>query len=81
MSEIIITSEEKLVKVFRKVLKEHEAEKEALTPVKVYTINGAARITRLSHATIKKLVRNGIIKTTRDGKITEPELNNYLKNR
>ena len=45
----------------------------------VFTINQIAKRLKMAHATIKKLVTNGIIQTTRDGKITHSALNQYLK--
>jgi hypothetical protein len=81
MTELVITTEEKLISVFRKALKQHDMEKAKKLPMKVFSINAMAKITGQSHATIKKLVQCGIIKTTKDGKITEQEINNYLKDR
>lgn len=48
--------------------------------INLFTINEVSKKLKKAHATIKKLVQNGIIKTTRDGLITEIELNNYLQN-
>jgi hypothetical protein len=78
MSEIILTTEERLTSLFKNVLKEHEQEKMKLRPSKLYTINQVAKMTHMSHATIKKKVMEGVIKSTPDGLITEQALNDYL---
>jgi len=79
MSAVIFTTEEELKNVFRDVLIEHENKKIKGQPPKLYTINKVAKMTHMSHATIKKKVMEGVIKSTTDGLITEQALNEYLK--
>lgn len=80
MSEIILTTKEELIKELKKVLLEVEEEKLARKPPKVYSVNHVAKTLGLAHATVKKLVSQGIIRTTKSGLISEIEINNYLKN-
>lgn len=46
---------------------------------KLYTINEVRKRLGKAHTTIKNLVKNGYIKTTKDGLITEAALNEYLQ--
>jgi len=78
VSEIILTTKEELKQELRSVLLEFEKEKLAKEPPKVYSINQVAKKLGLAHATVKKLVLNQVIKTTKSGLITEREINNYL---
>jgi hypothetical protein len=48
---------------------------------KLYSINGIAKLTGKSHRTIKKLVGQGVIKSTKNGLITEEAINDYLLNK
>ncbi len=44
-----------------------------------YSINQVAKRLRMAHATVKKLVANGTIRSTLNGRITEDAINEYLK--
>lgn len=46
----------------------------------LYTINEVAKRLRRGHSTIKKLVAQGILRTTPDGMISEKAINDYLSN-
>lgn len=60
---------------------EHEnAKREKVKNEKLYTVNQVAKRFRKAHATIKKLVISGQIKTTSNGLITEDAINEYLRN-
>lgn len=59
-------------------LSEHDQEKVNKDEMRLFTINQVAKRLKKSHATISKLVKDGLIKTTKSGLITETELNNYL---
>lgn len=80
MNGIILTTDEKLKELLYDVLAEHEQSKAKTAPTKLYTINKVAKMTKTAHATIKKKIMAGLIKTTADGLITEEALNEYLKN-
>jgi excisionase family DNA binding protein len=47
---------------------------------KTYTVNQIAKRLGVSHATITKRIREELIHTTTDGRITEAEVENYLRN-
>jgi len=57
-----------------------EKEKERLQRETLYTINQVAHKLGRAHATIKKLVAEGVIKATPDGMISEKSVNDYLMN-
>ncbi len=80
MSGIIITTKEELSNTLEAVLIKFEKEKAFQSPPKLYTINQIAKMLGKAHATIKKLVESGIIKSTKDGLITEIAINEYLNN-
>lgn len=49
---------------------------------KLYSINSIAKRLGVSHTTVKKLVFQGVIKATKDGKfISEESINEYLRNK
>jgi len=55
--------------------------KTAFIDNKAYTVNELVQAKTIGgYVKIKSLIRSGLIKTTKDGKITQTELNNYLKN-
>ncbi len=77
--ELIIVSPKTIKAIILKALEEYETQqKEKQSENKLFSINKAAKVLGVSHATVKKLVDNEIIKTTPDNKITEKELNRYL---
>jgi len=78
MGNIVITTEENLMSVIRNVLEAFESEKKAQRPQKLYTINQVAKMLGKAHGTIKKYVQLGIIKSTKNGLITEDAINVYL---
>ncbi len=78
MSEIILTTKQELEKTIKSILVEFDKEKVSREPGKLFTINRVAKMLGKAHATIKKLVDNGTIKSTKDGLITENAINDYL---
>ena len=46
---------------------------------KLYSINKVRIRLGKSHSTVKKAVKNGLIKTTADGQISESAINEYLR--
>ncbi len=51
----------------------------AATADRLYTVNEVRKRLGKAHATIKKLVAKGMLKTTVDGLITEASINQYLQ--
>ena len=75
MSELILTNREDLKAIVKEAIQELETERQP----KIYTINQARKICNLSHSTLKKHIAAGLIKTTKDNRITAIELNEFLK--
>lgn len=46
----------------------------------LYTVNEVAKRLRRAHSTIKRLVAQGVLRSTPDGLISEKAINDYLKN-
>jgi hypothetical protein len=80
MSKLIVMTPEELTELVKEgaksalksVLEEREDK------VKIYTINEVAKMLAKAHQTVKKMVNEGKLKTTPDGRITQLELNRYL---
>jgi len=78
-NELIVVSPKTIKAIIKNALKEYDMEqKEIQSETTLFSINKAAKILGVSHATVKKLVAKNTIKTTPDNKITEKELNRYL---
>ncbi|MBL7105682.1 MAG: hypothetical protein ISS18_15255 [Bacteroidales bacterium] len=75
---IIVTEKENLKEILKAAIIEAEKEIKASKPDKLYTINQVAKRLSRAHETINKLVKNGVISTTKDGLITESAINDYL---
>ncbi len=67
-----------VIELFKVAMSEFEKEKAANSPDKLFTINQVAKRLGRSHATISKLVKNGLIHSTKDGLIPESAINDYL---
>jgi len=75
---VIVTDREDIKAIMKNALYEFEKEKESRTPDRLFTINQVAKRLGRAHDTINKLVKKGIIRTTKDGLITESAINEYL---
>lgn len=75
---IIVTQKKDIKEIIKTAIFEIEKEKEASRPDKLYTINQVAKRLGRAHDTINKLVKNGVIRSTKDGLITESAINDYL---
>ena len=84
MTNIIVIPEEKLESTIKNVVRaslvEHDKEKAANSADVLYTVNQVAKRLKRAHATVKKYVAQGLIKTTKSGLISERALNEYLEN-
>lgn len=65
--------------IIRNSLKEHELQKAKGDTVTLFSVNQVAKRLGMAHATIKRLIASGIIKATKDNKITEQAINEYLQ--
>ena len=78
MGEIILTTKDELKDVFFSVFEEVEKRKKATQPPKLYTVSELSRLTGKAYATIKKLVKSGVIRSTKSGLIPEDAIKEYL---
>lgn len=79
MANILITEPTELKSLIKLALLEYDQEKNRDKGETLWTINQVAKRLGKAHATIKKLVRTGYIKTTKDGLISEAAINEYLQ--
>lgn len=77
-SAVIITQEKDIKEILKEAIYEIEKEKAVNTPDKLYTINQVAKRLGRAHDTINKLAKSGVIRTTKDGLITESAISEYL---
>ena len=75
---IIVTQKKDIKEIIKTAIFEIEKEKEVSRPDKLYTINQVAKRLGRAHDTINKLVKSGVIRSTKDGLITESAINDYL---
>jgi hypothetical protein len=84
MTQIILTDQTELKSALKAAMielnEEIASEKQKVAQVdKLYTINEVRKRLGKAHATIKKLVAKGLIRTTVDGLISEQSINEYLQ--
>jgi len=80
-STLIELSPEDLKNLMMQTLKEYEAEKQAKELVsedKLYTINQVAKRLKVANITVDKYIERGLIVATKNKRITEKALNEYL---
>jgi len=77
-TEVIVTTRQELSEVIESVMKKIEAQKSKGVGEKLYYVNQIAKLTSKSHATISKLVKNGTIRSTKDGLIPESAVEDWL---
>ena len=63
--------------IVKEALEEHEREKRN---DRTYTVNQVRKRLGVAHETLTKRIRLGMLKTTADGRISENEIERYLKN-
>ena len=79
-NELILVSPKTIKAIVISALEEFDSLKnEKKSESKVFSINKTAKILGVSHATVKKLVAVETLKATPDNKITEKEINRYLR--
>ena len=76
-------SPEEIKKIVKEAINEHDKEKMNLSAsATIYSFNQVKNILGCSHATVKKMVREGVLKTTRDQRrVPAWALNEYLNNK
>jgi len=70
--------ETKLEQIVKKSMNEYENEKRSKEGDRTYSVNQVARRLGKAHATVKKLIEQGHLPTTKSGLITERAINEYL---
>ncbi|PKP33272.1 MAG: hypothetical protein CVT99_02130 [Bacteroidetes bacterium HGW-Bacteroidetes-16] len=78
MSEIILTTKAELRTELLSVLVEYNNNRKENLPPRLFTINQVAKMFGKAHVTIKKLVGNGTIRSTKSGLIPEDAISDYL---
>ncbi len=58
-----------------------EYDKERIHPNTVYYINQVAKQMNTTYRKIKSLIEKGLLKTTKDGRITQRAIDEYLENK
>lgn len=83
MQKFIILTEDELKETvsssIKLALSEFEKIKKREEPEKVFTINQVAKKLGMSHSTVKKRIQEGIIKSSKDGRIPQSSLTEYLQ--
>jgi len=79
MANLLITEPNELKSLIKSALTEYDQEKNKDKGETLYTINQVAKRLGKAHATIKKIVKAGYIKSTKDGLISEAAINEYLQ--
>ena len=74
-----IVTTESLKELLKTALKEYDNEK--INPNAVYYIQEVARMFKCSPVTVKRLIQKGLLKTTKDGKVSQRSLDEYLENK
>jgi len=85
MAEKIITDTAELKLVIKAAIvelnEETATEKQKAAKIdNLYTINEVRKRFGKAHSTVKKLISKGLIKTTKDGLISEAAIQDYLQN-
>lgn len=76
--ELILTTKADLTEIIENVIKKFEAQKNKGVGEKLYYVNQVANMLGKAHNTIKKAVKNGTIRSTKDGLIPESAIEEYL---
>lgn len=75
MEQLILTNEATIERILRRVIDESDI-RQLPSPI---SINAATKITKRSPRTIKKMIKEGHISTTVDGKIPHSEIKKLIK--
>lgn len=78
MEKKVLLDGEDLKEIIKGALKEFALEQNKNRGEQLYNVNQIARRLGKAHATIKKLIAKGLIKTTKNGLISESSLNEYI---
>lgn len=80
-TEVIVTTKKELEEVIESVMIKMEAKKNRGVGERLYYVGQVAKMLGKAHDTIKKLVKNGTIRSTKDGLIPESAIEEYLNSK
>lgn len=80
-NKVIVTSKEELNEILENIILRIDEKKKRGKGEKLYYINQVARMLGKAHETVKKMVKNGTIRSTKDGLIPESAIEEYLNKR
>lgn len=78
MEKLILMPENEVRELMIAALAEYERLKQGKDSEPLYTINQVAKKLQKAHATIKKWVENGVLRTTENGLIPKSEIERFL---
>jgi len=78
-TKVIVTSKEELNEILENIILRIDEKKGRGKGEKLYYINQVARMLGKAHETVKKMVENGTIRSTKDKKIPESAIDEYLQ--
>lgn len=82
MTSVVVAETDQLAEIIKKsvrvALQEHDIEKKNGENMRLFTVNQVARKLGKAHATISRMLRDGVLRATQDGLIPEVELQRYL---
>jgi hypothetical protein len=81
MEKVLIYSIQDIKTALKEAIREVEEEKAKTAIEPLYTINQVRLKTGKAHATIRKLVREGMIRSTRNGLIPKSALEEFISGR
>jgi hypothetical protein len=76
---LVVSEDDQLKKLLKEAIREINLEEKSNQPEKLYTVNAVSKMIGKAHATTKKLVKAGYLKTTADGLILESSISEYLQ--
>jgi len=78
MESILVISKNELANTLNLVLDAREKQRAKKAEMTSFSINQVAKRLGRAHATIKKYIDQGLLKTTKDGRIPESEIEKLL---
>ncbi len=81
MQSIVVLKSDEVKEILKEALLEIEREKVSSQTDATYSVAAVAKRLKMAHATVKKLIRENYLEITRNGRITERSINEFLKKR
>jgi len=84
MGKLVVIEKEELIQTINssvlKALSEFDKQRNRNNSDETFTVNQVAKKLGMSHSTVKKRINQGYIKTSKDGRISERSIQEYLQN-